>query len=91
MLYAWMGFLKPDAESIPPEVQQRTSDFLGQPLINIHFAGPLRDDSGKRVGAMLIFEVDDHEAAENFVKESPYLQAGLYDEYRLYEYVNEAG
>ena len=91
MLYAWMGFLKPGADQIPPTVQQRTSDFLAQPFINIHSVGPLRDSEGKRVGAMLIFEADDPQKAEAFVKESPYLQAGLYDEYRLYEYENEVG
>lgn len=89
MLYAWMGFLKPDGGPIPQEVQWQTSEFLSQPFIR--FAGPLRDGSGKRVGAMLIFEVDSHEIAENFVKDSPYLQAGLYEGHGLYEYANEVG
>jgi len=89
MLYAWMGFLKPDAGQIPQEVQQQTSEFLSQSFIR--FAGPLRDGSGNRVGAMVIFEVDDHGQAETFVKESPYLQAGLYRDHGLYEYANEVG
>jgi len=91
MLYAWIGFLKPDADQIPPSVQQLTSDFLGQPSIKIHFAGPLRDASGKRAGMMMIFEDESREAAEAFVSDSPILQAGLYDRHLLYEYVNEAG
>jgi uncharacterized protein YciI len=91
MLYAWMGFLKPEAEPIAPSVQQEATDFLSQPLIKIRALGPLRDASGKRAGMMMIFEDESREAAENFVRDSPYLQDGLYEDYRLYEYGNEAG
>jgi len=91
MLFAWIGFLKPDVDTIPPSVQQLTTDFLGQPSIKIHFAGPLRDASGKRSAMMMVFEQDDREAAESFVMDSPYLQADLYEDHRLYEYDNEAG
>ena len=89
MLYAWMGFLKPGGGPIPQEVQLQTSEFLSQPFIR--FAGPLRDGSGTQVGAMVIFEVDGFDEAETFVSESPYLQAGLYEDFRLYEYANEVG
>ena len=91
MLYSWIGILKPDSGPVPQEVQQLTTDFLGQPLINIHSAGPLRDAAGGRAGMMMIFEHDSREAAEAFVAGSPYLGAGLYDHHDLYEYVNEAG
>jgi uncharacterized protein YciI len=91
MLYAWIGFLKPGAESIPPSVQQSATDFLSQPLIKIRAAGPLRDESGKRAAMMMIFEHDSRETAEAFVKDSPYLQADLYEDHRLYEYANEVG
>ena len=91
MLYAWIGFLKPDAGPIPQSVQQLTTGFLGQPYIKIHSAGPLQDSSGERAGMMMVFEHDSREAAESFVRESPYLRAGLYDDYRLYEYLNETG
>lgn len=91
MLYAWIGFLKPGAESIPPSLQEGATDFLSQPLIKIRAAGPLRDRSGKRAAMMMIFEHDSREAAEAFVKDSPYLQADLYDDHRLYEYANEVG
>lgn len=91
MLYAWMGFLKAGADPIPPELQQLATDFLSQPVIKIHLFGPLRDESGHRAGMLMIFEHDSHEAAKNFVADSPFLQAGIYEDYRLYEYVNEAG
>jgi uncharacterized protein len=90
MLFAWMGFLKDGAEPIPPEVNQLTSDFLQQPYVPIHFAGPLCDERG-RAGMMMVFEADDRAAAEALVETSPFLKAGLYERHQLYEYRNEAG
>ncbi|MFL6725572.1 MAG: YciI family protein [Sphingomicrobium sp.] len=91
MLFAWMGFLKRDAEPIPQSVQQQTTDFLSQPYIDIEYVGQLRDGSGQRAGMMMIFEVADRAAAEAFVEGSPYLDAGLYEDHRLYEYRTEVG
>jgi uncharacterized protein YciI len=91
MLYAWIGFLKAGADSIPASLQESATDFLSQPLIKIKAAGPLRDASGKRAGMMMIFEHDSREAAEAFVKDSPYLRADLYEDHGLYEYANEVG
>jgi len=90
MLFAWIGFLKDGAEPIPQEVNQQTSDFLKQPYVPIHFAGPLCDED-RRAGMLLIFEAGDRSAAEALVESSPYLRAGLYDRHQLYEYRNEAG
>jgi uncharacterized protein YciI len=91
MLYAWIGFLRPDADPIPQTVQREATDFLSQPLIKIHLFGPLRDASGGRAGMLMIFEHDSREAAESFVAGSPFLEAGLYENHRLYEFANEAG
>jgi uncharacterized protein YciI len=90
-LYVWIGFLKPDAGPIPPAIQVQASDFLGQPLIKIRSAGPLCDAAGKRAAMMMIFEDDSRESAESFVMSSPYLEANLYEEHRLFEYRNEIG
>jgi uncharacterized protein YciI len=91
MFYAWIGFLKPGAESIPPSLQESATDFLSQPLIKILAAGPLLDETGKRAAMMMIFEHDSLTAAEAFVKDSPYLKADLYEDHHLYEYANEVG
>ena len=91
MLYAWIGFLKAGAGPISQSVQQATNDFLAQPIIKIHSAGPLRDANGNRAGMMMVFEQESLDAAQQFVSDSPYLQAGLYEDYRLYEYMNEVG
>jgi uncharacterized protein YciI len=90
MLYVWMGFLKAE-RTISQEVQQLATEFLSQPVIKIHMFGPLCDEAGGRAGMLMIFEHDSHETAKSFVTDSPFLQAGLYEDYRLYEYKNEAG
>ena len=91
MLFALIGYLKPGIGPVPPSVQVMGGDFLGQPFIKIHSAGPLRDAAGNRAGMLMIFESESREAAEAFAKGSPYIDAGLVDDHRLYEYANEAG
>lgn len=90
MLFVWLGFLK-DGEEPDQQVQQETSDFLKQPYIPIRAAGALRDSSGKRTGMMMIFEAEDHAAAQALVSTSPFLRAGLYRDYHLLQYQNEIG
>ena len=90
MQFVWMGFLKA-GEPIEPSVQQQISEFLQQPYIPINAAGALRNPGGERAGYLLVFEADDRAAAEALVKGSPVRNAGLYDEYHLFEYQNEVG
>ena len=91
MLYVWLGYLKSDTDPVAQQVQRMTTDFLRQPSITIWSAGPLRDADGKRSAMMMIFEHESREAAEAFVRDSPYLEAGLYEDHRLFEYDNEVG
>ena len=91
MLFVWIGFLKPDVASISQSIQRMTTDFLSQPTIKIHSAGPLRDSDGTHSAMMMIFEHQDREAAETFVRDSPYLKAELYEQHHLYQYDSEVG
>jgi hypothetical protein len=91
MLFVWMGFFKQGAEPIPQKVQEQATGFLQQPFIKIRSVGQLRDGDASRQGMMMLFEVDDRAAAEAFVKNSPYLNAGLYADHHLYEYADEIG
>jgi uncharacterized protein YciI len=90
MLFVWEGLLN---EGVEPgqDVQIDATDFLQQPLIPIHSAGPLRDENGRRAGMMMVFEAESRAAAEALVANSPYLRAGLYREHHLFEYQNEVG
>ena len=91
MLFAWIGFLKDRSDPVPQAVQQQTNDFLQQPYISIRSVGQLRDARGDRAGMMMIFDVENRTGAEALVKNSPYLNAGLYDEHHLFEYHTEVG
>jgi uncharacterized protein YciI len=91
MLFAWMGFLKEGAEMIPQDVNQASNDFLQQPYLSIHSVGPLCDENGRRAAMLMIFEADDRSAAEALVENSPYRNAGIYEQYHLFEYRNEVG
>ena len=89
MQFVWMGFLK--SGEIDPALQQEIGEFLQQPYIPIDSAGALRDSRGERAGYLVIFEAENHEAAEALVRESPLRKAGLYSEYHLFEYQNVIG
>lgn len=90
MQFAWIGFLKAGQDA-SPHVLQQTSDFLQQPYIKIESVGALRDGDGKRAGMLMIFDVKDKAAAEELVKNSPFLRAGLYEAHHLFEYRDEIG
>lgn len=91
MLFVWMGFLRADSRSVPQDVQLKETEFLQQPYIPIQSAGPLLDESGRRAGMMMIFEVEDRASADALVAESPYLDAGLYETHHLFEFRDEIG
>ena len=90
MLFVWMGFLK-SGEAIDQPLQQQISGFLEQPYTSIELAGVLRDPEGGRAGYLVMFEAESRAAAEALVNESPIRQAGLYSDYRLFEFQREVG
>jgi len=47
----------------------------------IVLAGPIRSDDGARsIGAVIVFEADDLEAARAFVDSDPYVRGGVFHE-----------
>lgn len=91
MLFAWMGFIKPGAETIPQQVNEESNDFLQQPFLSIHSVGPLCDENGRKAAMLMIFEADDRPAAEALVENSPYRNAGIYEQHYLFEFRDEVG
>ncbi len=85
MMFVWIGFLK-STDPIDQGIQEQITEFLQQPYIPIKAAGPLRNERGERKGYMMIFEADDHAAAEALVSNSPVREAGLYSEFHLFDY-----
>ena len=91
MQFAWIGFLRADQGAVSQDVQVQVTDFLQQPFITIRSVGPLLDESGRRAGMMMLFDVEDRQRAEAFVADSPYLNAGLYETHHLFEFQDEVG
>lgn len=54
-------------------------------------SGLVRGLGMRTEGMMMGFEQDSFEAAEAFVKSSPFLVAELYEDHRLYDYLDEIG
>jgi uncharacterized protein YciI len=90
MQFAWIGFMRDGVEASPTVLREVTG-FLEQPYIRIPSAGSLHDNAGRRAGMMMIFEAQDHAAAEALVAESPFLKANLYERHHLFEYRDEVG
>jgi uncharacterized protein YciI len=91
MLFLMIGLLKPNVNAIPQDVEQLTNDFIGQPLVAIRTAGVLRNAAGERVGMMILIELEDQAAAEQFMCESPFLQADLYKDVKVLGFTPEVG
>jgi len=51
------------------------------------YDGPIRDDSDRSIGAMLVFSTPDLAAARRLVESDPYFQAGVYASHELRPFV----
>ncbi len=91
MLFAVMGFFKPNTDTEPANLQAAISEHFGQPLLHIRLAGPLRDPNGCRVGIMVLIEAEHFADAERYLRSSPYLEAGLYERVEIVEFDIEVG
>jgi uncharacterized protein YciI len=91
MLFALMGFLPERSDRFSPEVQERITQYLAQPLIDIRLAGALLNDGGRRAGMMMLLEAESFSAAQSFLADSPLVEKDLFEEVHLFEYRIEAG
>ncbi|MEQ8667423.1 MAG: YciI family protein [Rhodospirillales bacterium] len=79
MLFALTCIDRSDAGSLRPDTRPAHLEFLKTRLGDIRFAGPLLADDGDTVvGSLLILDVADKAAAEEFAANDPYAKAGLF-------------
>jgi len=91
MLFALIGFLKPDiAEDRLPDAE-RINEHLAQPFRRTHLAGFLRHEGGRRAGLMMLIEANSFAEAEGFLHQSPFFKADLYERVEVAEYALEVG
>jgi uncharacterized protein YciI len=79
MLFSLIGFYREGAEEHLIEIAHDVNEYLGQLLVPPRLAAVLKDRDGKRIGNLVVIDAADFDEAEARLKESPVLQAGLYD------------
>lgn len=67
---------KPDSLALRQETRPSHVEYLGGH--DIRLAGPLLDENGEMCGSAIFLEAPDRAAAERFVADDPYTQAGLF-------------
>ncbi len=91
MLFAVMGFLK-SVNGIPSgRAQAEMNEHLGQQILQLRLAGPLKNREGAQIGLMVLIEADNFPAAEAYLHESPNFKNGLYERVEVAEYSIEIG
>jgi uncharacterized protein YciI len=91
MLFALVGFYREGAESHLLEIAPAVNEYLGQLVTPPRLASVLRGKGGEKVGNLVIIDAADFEEAKARLKESPALQAGLYDRSEIAELQVEIG
>jgi uncharacterized protein YciI len=86
-----MGLLKPGSADEVARLQADFTQHLEQPLLRIHAAGALRDETGSQTGFMILIETDTLDSARAFFDSDPFLSGGLYEQVHLLEFASEAG
>jgi uncharacterized protein YciI len=91
MLISVVAHFKPGAAAKARAAGLAFTGHLEQPLMPIRLAGPLRDAKGEQTGFMLLIEAQSFAEADDFVKSSPHLEAGLYDRVEIEQLDPEVG
>jgi len=91
MIFLITGYFRSDADPAPPELAAAFNEHLGPSSSGLRLAGYLRDAAGRRVGFMGLFEADDFERAESYLRTSPFYEARLYDRAEALEFSIEVG
>ncbi len=82
MLIALIAHDKPDALAIRQENRPAHVDYL-KSTGNVFQAGPLLDDDGQMIGSLVILDVTDKAAAQEWANNDPYARADLFEKVEL--------
>jgi uncharacterized protein YciI len=90
MLVCLMARDKAGALNVRMENRSAHVDYL-KSTDHVHLAGPLIDANGDMCGSMIVLDVPDMAAAENWVANDPYGKAGLFESVTLTEWKKVIG
>ena len=51
------------------------------------YGGPIRDESDRSIGALLVLDAPDRAAARAIVEQDPYFRAGVYERFEINRFV----
>lgn len=79
MMFVFICKDKPGGDAVRAANRAAHLDYLKGFKDRIAAAGPLQSDDGARMtGSLLILDLEDHKAAEDFAASDPYARAGLF-------------
>ncbi|MEQ8897818.1 MAG: YciI family protein [Roseovarius sp.] len=82
MLIALIARDKPGALQIRTENREKHLAYIKETGV-VSQAGPLLDDGGDMCGSLVILDVEDMAAAEDWAGNDPYAKAGLFESVEL--------
>ena len=89
MLYALMMMDKPGAAELRQQMRPVHKEYLAQMQDRIAFAGPLvADDGSTMVGSLLVIDFPDRTAANIWLAQEPFVQAGVFASVTVQAFVN---
>ena len=78
MLFTVIRHDKPNSVGLRQSERPKHLIYLERVTPCITSGGALLDDKGQQIGSILIIDVADHAAAEEFAATDPYVEAGLF-------------
>jgi len=89
MIYVFMLIDKPDGESLRLSIRPQHRAYLAQMADRIAFAGPLtKEDGTSMVGSLIGIDFESRQAAQAWLANEPFTQAGLYASTSIHAFVN---
>ena len=79
MLFAVIRHDKPDSFALRQATRPKHLEYLSKVMPKITSGGGLLADNGQQIGSVLIIDVADRAAAEEFAATDPFEAAGLFE------------
>lgn len=88
MIYIFHLIDKPNQAALRQQMRPEHKAYLAQMHDRIAFAGPLTDEQGQMVGSLLAIDFESRKAAQQWLNQEPFTQAGIYGEVRIDGFMN---
>ena len=79
MLYTVIRHDKPNSVAVRQASRPRHLEYLRKVAGHIVYGGAFLDDAGQQIGSILVIDVADRLAAEQFASADPFVEAGLFE------------